>query len=430
MIARYTLLEMGTVWTEENKFRSWLRVEIAACRASAELGIIPQKAFRVIEKKADFNLKRIARIETKVDHDVVAFLTSVAEIVGPEAKYIHYGMTSSDVLDTSLALQMKQSSALIDKKLVRTLSLIRSLAKRHRMTPVMGRTHGIPAEPTSLGLKFAMWYTELSRGRKRFKAAVEDISVGKISGAVGNFANLDPVVERKVCGELKLKPAAVSTQIIQRDRHAAFLTSLALVASSLEKFATEIRHQQRTEIGELQEGFAKGQKGSSAMPHKKNPITSERVAGLARVMRGNALAAMENVPLWHERDITHSSVERIIIPDSCILIDYILHKFIGILENLVVNKKRMRENIFISGGLVFSQRLLLKLTGPAGSREKAYKLVQENAMKVHNGKGKFVDLVKADRRITKLISKEEIDDCFTLDYYLRNVPKIFRRVFG
>ena len=430
MIERYTLPEMGEVWTEENKFRSWLKVEIAASRALADLGIIPKKAFRVIEKKADFRLKRIEKIEAKVDHDVIAFLTSVSEFVGPESKYLHYGMTSSDVLDTSLALRMKEASAIIDKKLVTTLARIKSLAKRHKMTPTIGRTHGVFAEPTSLGLKFAIWYTELTRGRERFKAATKEIAVGKMSGAVGNFANLDPIVEKKVCRELGLQAAAVSTQIVQRDRHAAYLTAIALVASSLEKFATEIRNLQRSEIGEMQEGFAKGQKGSSAMPHKKNPITAERVAGLSRVLRGNALAGMENVALWHERDITHSSVERVIIPDSCILIDYVLQKFIGVLEKLVVNKKRMHDNIYMSGGLVFSQRLLLKLAGPAGSRERAYKLVQENAMKVHENKGRFIDLIKADERISVLLTPEEIDDCFGLDYYLRNVPKIFKRVFG
>jgi len=429
MVERYTLPEMGAIWSEENKFRSWLKVEIAASRALADLGIIPKKAFRVIEKKADFSVKRIDKIEAKVDHDVIAFLTSVAEFVGPEAKYIHYGMTSSDVLDTATALRLKEASDLIDQKLKKALTLIRSLARRHKMTPTIGRTHGVFAEPTSLGLKFAIWYTELSRGRARFRAAVEEISVGKISGAVGNFANLDPIVETKVCRELKLRPAPVSTQIIQRDRYAAFLTSLALIASSLEKFATEIRNLQRSEIGEMQEGFAKGQKGSSAMPHKKNPITAERVAGLARVMRGNALAAMENIALWHERDITHSSVERVIIPDSCILIDYVLHKFISILSRLVVNKKRMLDNIYMTGGLVFSQRVLLKLTGPVGSREKAYKIVQENAMKAHAGEAKFMDLIKRDKRVTDYLSQKEIESCFALDYYLRNVNKIFKRVF-
>jgi adenylosuccinate lyase len=430
MIARYTLPEMGAVWTDENKYRTWLKVEVAVCRALAERGVIPRRAAAVIEKKADFSVKRIDKIEAKVNHDVIAFLTSVAEHVGPESKYIHFGMTSSDVLDTALALQMKEAARIIDTKVVETLAQIKRLARRHKMTPIIGRTHGVFAEPTSLGLKFAVWYTELTRGRKRFLAAGEEIAVGKISGAVGNFANLDPIIEQKVCRKLGLKPADVSTQIVQRDRHAAFLTALALMASSLEKFATEIRNLQRSEIGELQEAFAAGQKGSSAMPHKRNPITAERVAGLARVMRGNALAAMENITLWHERDITHSSVERVIIPDSCILIDYVLQKFIGILDKLVVNKNRMLENIYTSGGLVFSQRLLLKLAGPAGSREAAYAMVQENAMKTHGGREKFSDLVKADRRISALLTEAEIDDCFTLDYYLRNVPAVFKRVFG
>lgn len=430
MIARYTLPEMGAVWTDENKYRTWLIVELAVCRALAERGVIPKRAVAVIEKKADFSVKRIEAIEARVNHDVIAFLTSVAERVGPESKYIHFGMTSSDMLDTALALQMKEAVRIIDAKVVTTLAQIKRLARKHKLTPIIGRTHGVFAEPTSLGLKFAVWYTELSRGRQRFLAAAEDVAVGKISGAVGNFANLDPIVEEKVCRRLKLKPAAVSTQIVQRDRHAAFLTALALLASSLEKFATEIRNLQRSEIGELQEPFAAGQKGSSAMPHKRNPITAERVAGLARVMRGNALAAMENICLWHERDITHSSVERVIIPDSCILIDYVLYKFIGILDRLVVNERRMLENIYTSGGLVFSQRLLLKLAGPAGSRETAYALVQENAMKAYGGKGNFRDLVKADRRITALLTEAEIDGCFTLDYYLRNVPAIFKRVFG
>jgi len=430
MIERYTLPEMGAIWSEENKFRSWLEVELAACRAMAKQGIIPSKALRIIERKADFDIGRIAEIEATVDHDVIAFLTSVGEFVGPESKYIHYGMTSSDVLDTSLALRLKQSAALIDKKLTTALSRIRTLAKRHKMTPMIGRTHGVFAEPTSFGLKLAMWYTELERGRRRFKAAAAEVAVGKISGAVGNFANLDPVVESTACRDLGLKAAPVSTQVVQRDRHASYLTSLALIASSLEKFATEIRNLQRSEIWELQEGFAKGQKGSSAMPHKKNPITAERIAGLARVMRGNALAAMENIPLWHERDITHSSVERIIIPDSCILIDYVLHKFIGVLERLVVDKRRMYDNIYMTGGLVFSQRLLLKLARPVGSREEAYAIVQENAMKAHDGEGRFMDLVRRDPRITNHLSDDEIDECFTLDYYLRNVPKVFKRVFG
>lgn len=429
MISRYTLPEMGAVWTEDNKFRTWLQVELAVCRVLAERGVIPKRVLAVIERKADFDIKRIETIEAEVNHDVIAFLTSVAEFVGAESKYIHFGMTSSDVVDTALALQIQQAVKLIDKRLSDVLKQIRGLAQKYKMTPIIGRTHGVFAEPTSLGLKFAVWYTELARGRQRLSQAAEGVAVGKISGAVGNFANLDPIVEEKVCKKLGLSPAPVSTQIVQRDRHAAFISALALIGSSLEKFATEVRHLHRSEIGEIQEGFTKGQKGSSAMPHKKNPITSERVAGLARVLRGNALAAMENISLWHERDITHSSVERVIIPDSCVLLDYMLEKFSGILRNLVIDKKKMREHIFTSGGVVFSQRLLLKLAGPAESREIAYRLVQENAMKAHKGEGLFSDLVKHDPRISALLSPEEIDDCFSLDYYLRNVSAIFRRVF-
>lgn len=430
MIERYTLPAMGAIWSEENKFRSWLEVEVEAARAMAVHKMIPSAAFKVIEKRADFDIKRINKIEQKVNHDVIAFLTSVSEKVGPEAKYIHFGMTSSDVLDTSLSLLMKRAAGLIDKKIVDALRQIRTLARRHRLTPCIGRTHGIAAEPTTLGLKFAVWYTELSRARADFKNATADISVGKISGAVGNFANLDPKIEAAVCRRLGLKPAKVSTQVIQRDRHARYLSSLAIMGSSLEKFATEIRNLQRTEISELAEGFTKGQKGSSAMPHKKNPITAERITGIARMLRGYAIAGMENIPLWHERDIAHSSVERVIIPDATILADYGLQKFIDLLRGLVVNKKRMLENIFFDGGVVFSQRLLLKLTGPAGSREKAYRMVQQNAMKASEGKGSFRELVKEDKDIGKHLTASQIDECFDLGYYMKNVDKIFKRVFG
>ncbi len=430
MIPRYTLPEMGAIWDEENKFRTWLQVEVAVAKAQASLGIIPAKAAKTIAAKADFNLGRINEIEAEVDHDVIAFLTSVGEFIGPDASYLHYGMTSNDVLDTAQALRMKQAAELIDKKIIKVLARLKRLALKYEKTPVMGRTHGVLAEPTSLGLKFAMWYTEMKRGRVRFSAATREVATGKISGAVGNFANMDPAIEKKVCRELKIQAAEVSTQIVQRDRHAAFLTSMALIASSMEKIANEVRNQQRSEVGEMQEGFSKKQKGSSAMPHKKNPITCERIAGMARVMRGNALAAMENIALWHERDITHSSVERVIIPDSCILLDYLLHKLIGVLENLVINPKRMMENIYFCGGIAFSQRLLLKLAAPAGSRETAYRIVQENAMKAHQGQGGFRDLIKADPQITALLSDSEIDECFTLEYYLKNVPKIFKRVFG
>jgi len=430
MIARYTLPEMGGLWTEENKFKTWLEVEIEAARAMAKYKIIPMAAFKAIEKRARFDIDRINQIEEEVNHDVIAFLTSVAEFVEEDAKYLHYGMTSSDVLDPALALRMKRAAGIIDKKIATALRLIKSLAFRHKMTPCIGRTHGMLAEPTTVGLKFALWYTELSRARKRFRDATEAVSVGKLSGAVGNYANLDPRIESAVCKRLGLKVAEVSTQVVQRDRHAHYVTSLALLGSSLEKFATDIRNLQRTEIGEMAEGFAKGQKGSSAMPHKKNPITAERITGIARLLRGYALSAMENIPLWHERDIAHSSVERIIIPDATIVADYGLHKFIELLRGLVINDKRMLENIYYRGGVVFSQRLLLKLAGLVGSREKAYRLVQKHALAAAEGKGLFRELVKSDREIHQHLSDSEIDSCFDLGYYTKHVGKIFKRVFG
>jgi adenylosuccinate lyase len=339
-------------------------------------------------------------------------------------------MTSSDVLDTALSLNLKRAAALIDKKISIALKEIKKLALKYKMTPCMGRTHGVLAEPTTVGLKFALWYTELERGRERFKEAVKSISVGKISGAVGNYANLDPRVETEVCKKLGLKPAKVSTQVVQRDRHAHFVTSLALLGSSLEKFATEIRNLHRTEIGEISEGFGKLQKGSSAMPHKKNPITAERVSGIARLLRGYAVSSMENVALWHERDIAHSSVERIILPDTVIIADYGLQKFIEVLKGLVINEKRMLENIYFRGGVVFSQRLLLKLTGPVCSREKAYRMVQRNAMAAVEGRGLFNELVQHDKEIHQHLSDAEINSCFDISYYTKNVSKIFKRVFG
>ncbi len=429
MIERYTLKEMGELWSEETKFRAWLEVEIEAARAMARFKIIPAAAFKVIEKKANFDVDRINEIEQEVNHDVIAFLTSVEEFVGEEAKYLHFGMTSSDMLDTSLGLLMKRAAALIDKKIAASLRLIKALAIEHKLTPCIGRTHGVLAEPMTLGLKFAVWYTELKRARVRFKAATESISVGAISGAVGNFANLDPKIEAAVCKALGLTPAEVSTQVIQRDRHAHYLTALALLGSSLEKFATEVRNLQRTEIGEMAEGFTKGQKGSSAMPHKKNPITAERITGVARMLRGYALSAMENVALWHERDIAHSSVERVIIPDATTIADYGLQKFVDLLKGLVVNEKRMIENIYYRGGVVFSQRLLLKLAVPAGSRDTAYKMVQRNAMKANEGKGLFRELVNKDKDIRNYLSETEINECFDLSYYTKNVDKVFRRVF-
>jgi adenylosuccinate lyase len=430
MIPRYTLPEMGAIWSDEAKYQSWLEVEIQAAKAMAKFKIIPATAARTIENKSKFSVDRINEVEAEVNHDVIAFLTAVSETIGDDARYLHFGMTSSDVLDTALSLQLKRASDILNKKMILTLRLIKKLAQRHKYTPCIGRTHGVVAEPTTAGLKFAVWYTELQRRQRQFEQAAETMAVGAISGAVGNYANLPPKVEAEVCRRLGLKPAAVSTQVIQRDRHAEYVTALALIASSLEKFATEIRNLQRTEIGEMAEGFTKGQKGSSAMPHKKNPITAERVTGIARVLRGYAVSAMENVALWHERDIAHSSVERIIFPDATILLDYGLHKFNGILEHLVVNDKRMLENIYYGGGLVFSQRLLLKLTGPVGSRDTAYRMVQRNAMAAHEGKGPFRDLVKKDADIRRHLNEADIDSCFDLEYYTKEVDTIFKRVFG
>lgn len=429
MIERYTLPEMGALWTDDAKFGVWLEIEVAAAQAMAKLKIIPGSAARTITRKAGYNTKRVLAIEREVNHDVIAFLTSVAEHVGPESRYLHYGLTSSDVLDTALSVQLKRAAAILDRKVEQALKAVRSLAQKHKHTPCIGRTHGVLAEPTTLGLKFAVWYTELSRSRQRLAAATERIAVGKLSGAVGNFANVDPRVEEIVCKKLGLRPAEVSTQVVQRDRHAEFVTALAILASSLEKFGTEIRNLQRTEIGEMSEGFGKKQKGSSAMPHKKNPITAERISGIARLVRGYAVAAMENIPLWHERDIAHSSVERVILPDATIITDYSLQKFIDLLSGLVINERRMRENIFYGGGLVFSQQVLLKLAGPVGSREQAYRMVQRHAMAAHEGRGLFRDLLRSDPEIRKHLSIRQIDDCFELGYYTKRVDTIFRRVF-
>jgi adenylosuccinate lyase len=430
MIARYTLPEMGRLWSEESKFSAWLKVEVESARAMAAQKLIPTKSAQAIAKKARFDIAGINKIEEKTNHDVIAFTTNVSSYLGADAKYLHYGLTSSDVVDTALSYLLKQSAEIIDKKIVAALKEVKKLALKYKMTPCIGRTHGVLAEPMTAGLKFAMWYTELSRAHVRFKAAADNIAVGKISGSVGNFANVGPQVEASVCKAMGLKPAAVSTQVIQRDRHAQYLTAIAILGSSLEKFCTEIRNLQRTEIGEMYEGFAKGQKGSSSMPHKKNPITAERISGIARVLRGYSVSAMENITLWHERDIAHSSVERIILPDSTTLIDYALHKFIGLCQGLVVNEKRMFENIYFRGGIVFSQRLLLKLTDAIGSRDEAYKLTQLHGIATVEKGISFKDAVLADKSIGKYLKKSEIEKCFELDYYLKNVGKIFKRVFG
>ncbi len=430
MIARYTLPEMGDLWTDEAKFRTWLKVEVEAARAMAQAGIIPRDAFREIEAKADFDLTRINEIEEEVRHDVIAFLTAVAEQVGDAAKWLHFGMTSSDVGDTALCLQIKSATTLLRKELTRLRKAVRKLAHKHKMTPCIGRTHGVVAEPTTAGLKFAVWYADLTRRQHDLDDAAERIAVGAISGAVGNYANLPPKIEAAVCRKLGLKPATISTQVIQRDLHAELITSLATLGATIEKIATEIRNLQRTEIGELREEFSSGQKGSSAMPHKRNPITAERLTGCARLLRGYAVPALENVALWHERDIAHSSVERVILPDATILAHYAIVTLVQLINRLVINKDRMLQNVYYGGGLVFSQRLLLKLAPAVGSREDAYRLVQRNALSAADGRGDFRALVLADTDIGAHLSAEEIEECFTLDRYQEHVETIFERVFA
>jgi adenylosuccinate lyase len=429
MIERYATEKMKRLWSDQNRFQKWLDIEILACEAMAQQGIVPRTAVTKIKQKAKFDVKRIAKIEEKTKHDVIAFLTNVAEYVGPESKYIHFGMTSSDILDTSLSLLMRESGELILEDLVELRKRLRKKAFEFKHTPMIGRTHGVHAEPITLGLKLALWSTEIQRDIERFKRAIETVSVGKISGAVGTFSNLSPRVEEYVCKKLRLKPAPVSSQIIQRDRHAEFMCALAIIACSVEKFATEIRSLQRTEILELEEGFSQGQKGSSAMPHKRNPITCERLCGLARLVRTNAQASLENITLWHERDISHSSVERVIIPDSTILLDYMLIQFNRILENLIVYPENMMDNLNKTGGMIFSGRLLLALAKKAASKEEAYRIVQDNAMKAWKEKDNFKDLILRDQRVKALLSAKEIEECFDLSYYLRNVDYIFKRVF-
>jgi len=427
VISRYTLPELGRIWSDKNKFDLWLTIEIYACEAQAELGNIPREALEEIKARAGYEIERVAALEEITRHDVLAFLTAVAEKVGEASKYIHLGMTSSDLLDTTLAVQMRQAADLILAKLRRLREVVADLARKHKYTPMIGRTHGIHAEPITFGFKLALWVKEIERHMGRLERAREEISVGKISGAVGTFAHVDPRVEAYVCEKLGLKPAPVSSQIIQRDRHAHYLCVLAGIASSLEKFATEIRNLQRTDILEVEEPFAKGQKGSSAMPHKRNPILCERVAGLARVVRANALAGLENVSLWHERDLTHSSVERVIIPDSTILLDYMLAKFIPILENLRVYPGRMRANLDRTGGLIYSQRLLLALVGKGVVREEAYAWVQRQAMRAWEEGLNFRELVAADPDIGRYLTREELDQLFDYGYYLRRIDEIFAR---
>jgi adenylosuccinate lyase len=430
VILRYTRPDMGRIWSEENRFRTWLTVEVAATETLAQAGLVPKSAARAIRERADFNLERIQEIEAEVRHDVIAFTTAVAEIVGPEARWFHYGLTSNDVVDTAQALLVKQASEIISADLQRLAEVLKRRAWEFKDTPQIGRTHGIHAEPITFGFKLANWYSETQRNIQRFESAAEDMRVGKFSGAVGTLAHLSPELEEKICARLGLKAAAVSSQVIQRDRHAAYSGVLAVIASTLDKIATEIRHLQRTEVREAEEYFSEKQKGSSAMPHKRNPVTCEQISGLARVVRSNAQAALENVPLWHERDISHSSVERIILPDSTTLVDYLLNKTTNLIDTMFIYPERMRANLESTGGLVFSGQLLLDLVEHGVSREDAYRMVQGHAMRAWKEGLNFRDLVLADQSITGRVPRKQIDKAFDLDRQLRNIDKIFVRVFG
>jgi len=429
MIERYTLPEMGALWTEQSKFQKWLEVEIAVCEVHAELGTIPREALEQIKARAKFSVERINEIEKTTNHDVIAFTTNLAENIGEAARFVHYGLTSSDVVDTANALLLRSACDILLEKIEALLEVLKRRALEFKHTPQIGRTHGIHAEPTSFGLTFALWYDEMRRNRERLRRARETVAVGKISGAVGTFALLDPEVEEKVCARLGLKPAPVSTQIIQRDCYAEYLCTLAIIGSSLDKFALNIRHWQRTEVGEAQERFTVGQKGSSAMPHKRNPIISERICGIARVIRGHSLVGLENVALWHERDISHSSAERVVLPDASLALDYILHKATSLIAGLVVHPERMLQNLQLTRGLVFSGQLLLALTQKGVSRENAYEWVQRNAMRVWDQNENFQELLQLDPDIKLHLAPEEIESAFGFDYYLRNVDEIFSRVF-
>jgi adenylosuccinate lyase len=430
MITRYTHPEMGRIWSDQYRYETWLRVEIAAAEAMAEAGLVPAEAARDIRERGRVDAARIDEIEATTQHDIIAFTTAVAEHVGPSARWLHFGMTSSDVLDTAQALQMVEASDLILAGVDRLAIAIRRRAEAHRHTPMIGRTHGVHAEPMTFGLKLALWYAEILRDRTRLVRAREAVRVGKLSGAVGTFAHLDPAIEERMCVRLGLRPAPVASQVIQRDRHAELLSGLAIAAASLETFALEIRGLQKTEIGEVEEPFARGQKGSSAMPHKRNPIGCEQITGLARLVRANAMAALENVALWHERDISHSSVERVILPDSFIALDHMVRRFTRIVDGLVVHPERMRHNLAVSRGVVFSGTVLLELATKGVSREQAYEWVQRAAMRSHDEGVEFRDLLLADREVMTHLSREEIDRAFDLRAQLRHVDAIFERVFN
>ncbi len=430
MIPRYSRPEMTGLWTPESRYGAWLDVEIRACEANAQLGLIPKKSLVAIKRRAGFDVKRVDELEKIVKHDVIAFLTAVGENVGPDSRFIHLGLTSSDVLDTSLAVLMQKAADIIIRDIRVLLAVLKKKAYRYKDTVMIGRSHGVHAEPTTFGLKMALWYEEMRRSLDRMGRAQDVISVGKVSGAVGTFANIDPFVERYVCRKLGLKPEPVATQVVQRDRHAEYLSALALIASSIEKFSVELRHLQRTEVLEAEECFSEGQKGSSAMPHKRNPISAENLSGLARVVRANSLAALENIALWHERDISHSSVERIIIPDSTILVDYMLARFTRLVDTLFVYPKNMLRNMELSRGLFHSETVMLALVDKGITREKAYSSVQRNAMHVWKHGGDFKERLKHDPDIVNHLTPKELDRCFDLSHTLKRVEYIFKRVFS
>ncbi|GIN23040.1 MAG TPA: adenylosuccinate lyase [Bacillus bacterium] len=428
MIERYTRPEMGAVWKEENRYKAWLEVEILACEAWAELGEIPKEDVKKIRQKASFDVNRIKEIELETRHDVVAFTRAVSETLGEERKWVHYGLTSTDVVDTALSYLLKQANTIIRKDLENFIAILRDKAIEHKDTVMMGRTHGVHAEPTTFGLKMALWYEEMKRNIERFNQAAEGVEFGKISGAVGTYANIDPFVEKFVCEKLGLQPAPLSTQTLQRDRHAHYMGVLALIATSIEKFAVEIRGLQKSETREVEEFFAKGQKGSSAMPHKRNPIASENMAGMARVIRGYMVTAYDNVPLWHERDISHSSAERIILPDATIALNYMLNRFGNVVKNLTVYPENMKRNMDRTLGLIFSQQVLLTLIDKGLSREEAYDTVQPKAMEAWEKQISFKGLIEEDATVQKLLSPAEIDACFDPRYHLKHVDTIFERL--
>lgn len=429
MISRYSRPEMAAVWTEENKFNAWLKMEILSCEAWSKLGVIPVEDVEKLWKNASFNVDRIYEIEQETRHDVVAFTRAVSETIeGDEKKWIHYGLTSTDVVDTALSHQLLQANEIIEKDLLNFIEILKEKAQEHKYTVMMGRTHGVHAEPTTFGLKMGLWYEEMKRNLERFRNAKQRVAYGKISGAVGTYANIDPFVEEYVCERLGLQAAPISTQTLQRDRHAEYMATLALIATSIDKFAVEIRGLQKSETREVEEAFAKGQKGSSAMPHKRNPIGSENMSGLARVIRGYMISAYENVPLWHERDISHSSVERVIIPDATLLINYMLNRFMNIVKNLTVFPENMKRNMERTFGLIYSQRVMLKLIDKGLTREAAYDTVQPRAMQAWNEQRSFREIIESDEKVTSMLSADEIDDCFNYNWHLKHVDTIFERL--